>query len=306
MTVSHPGPATAAPAAAAGTIAISNRRETFFHALAFVAGFTAVFVVLGASVAFVGYALDPILPVLIKIGGLALIIFGLQISGMLGWGSKAIRRNHYDGTAWGSAYLWAADGLARLLYTEGRVQMQTDRSWGYLSSALMGVFFSAGWIPCVGPVLSAIYLLASDTGTVGHGALLLLAYAAGLGIPFLITGAAFSSVSAWLKRMNRHLGMVSKITGIFLILLGVLLFSRQMTVIAIFFVQHFGYGLASYAPEGASTPEALTLPIALIAGLLSFLSPCVLPIIPAYIGYLSGTTVVGASGVGEAAPPAQP
>jgi cytochrome c-type biogenesis protein len=304
MTVgqSRPAPATAAQATMpASSLAAANRRETFFHALAFVAGFSAVFVALGASVAFVGYALDPILPVLIKIGGAALVIFGLQVSGVLGWGSAVIRRSHHDRAAWGRAYLWVADGLARLLYTEGRLQVQTDRSWGYLSSALMGVFFSAGWIPCVGPVLSAIYLLASDTGTVAQGALLLLVYAAGLGIPFLITGAAFSTVSVWLRRMNRHLGVVSKITGIFLIVLGVLLFSRQMTVISIFFVQHFGTGLASYAPAGAKNPAAMTIPIAFIAGLLSFLSPCVLPIIPAYIGYLSGTTVAG-----ESIPPAQP
>ena len=77
----------------------------------------------------------------------------------------------------------------------------------------MGVFFSAGWIPCVGPVLAAIYLLASDTDTVGRAALLLLVYALGLGIPFLITGAALGTASGWLRSMNRHLGLVSKITG---------------------------------------------------------------------------------------------
>ncbi len=64
----------------------------------------------------------------------------------------------------------------------------------------MGVFFSAGWIPCVGPVLTAIYLLASDTQTVGQGALLLLVYCAGLGIPFLAAGAAFGTVTGWLRR----------------------------------------------------------------------------------------------------------
>ena len=69
------------------------------------------------------------------------------------------------------------------MYTEGRVQVRADRRWGYLSSALMGVFFSAGWIPCVGPVLAAIYFLASDTQTVAQGALLLLVYSAGPGHP---------------------------------------------------------------------------------------------------------------------------
>ena len=182
------------------------------------------------------------------------------------------------------------------MYTEGRIQVQTDRSWGYLSSSLMGVFFSAGWIPCVGPVLAAIYILASDTGTVGRGALLLLVYALGLGIPFLLTGAALGRASGWLRKMNRHMGLVSKITGVFLILLGIMLFSGQMTLINVFFVSRFGTGLASF--NGGGPGSLLSLPIAFVAGLLSFLSPCVLPLIPAYIGYLSGAAVAAAPGAG--------
>ena len=114
------------------------------------------------------------------------------------------------------------------MYTEGRVQKKVDRRWGYLSSFVMGVFFSAGWIPCVGPVLAAIYLLASDTATVAQGALLLLAYSLGLGIPFLITGAAMNEIAPVLRRVNRHMGIVSKITGAFLIFVGVMLFSDQL------------------------------------------------------------------------------
>ena len=266
----------------------ANRLQTFFHALAFVLGFSAVFVVLGASVAFFGYAINSFLPTFVKVGGLLLILFGLHVMGALEAIAEPIRKQGAGASSIGRAFLAFEDGLTRVLYTEGRVQMRANRRLGYLSSALMGVFFSAGWIPCVGPVLAAIYLLASDSQTVGQGALLLLTYSAGLGIPFLLTGAAFGTMTGLLRRLNRRLGAVSKITGIFLIFVGVLLFLDRLSFITNLFVSRFGTGLASMELGGGA---ALTLPIAFLAGVLSFLSPCVLPLIPAYIGYLSGTAV---------------
>lgn len=280
---------------------VANRWQTFSHALAFVLGFSLVFVALGASVAFFGYALNQYLPTFVKIGGAVLILFGLQVAGVLGWIADRVRAAGKADHPIGRAYVAFVDGLGRLMYTEGRVQARVDRKWGYLSSALMGVFFSAGWIPCVGPVLAAIYLLASDTRTIGQGALLLLVYSAGLGIPFLLTGAAFSTMTGWLRLLNRRLGVVSKITGVFLIAIGVLLFNDRMSLIANWFVSRFGTGLAGIELGGTGLSAAVTIPIAFVAGLLSFLSPCVLPLIPAYIGYLSGTAV--ASGATPAPPP---
>jgi len=266
----------------------TSRWRTFSHALAFVMGFSTVFVTLGASVAFFGYAINQFLPAFVKIGGAILIVFGLQVAGVLGWIAGMVRRSGGDQNPVGRGYLAFVAGLTRLMYTEGRIQVRADRNWGYFSSALMGVFFSAGWIPCVGPVLAAIYFLASDTQTVSQGALLLLVYSLGLGIPFLLTGAAFSTMTGWLRRMNRHLGLVSKITGLFLILVGVLLFMDRLTLISNLFVSRFGTGLVSLKLEASA---AVNIPIAFAAGLLSFLSPCILPLIPAYIGYLSGTAV---------------
>lgn len=270
-----------------------NRWQTFFHALAFVCGFSAIFIALGASVAFFGYALNPMMSTIAQIGGIILILFGLHVAGVLGWIGDRIRAAGGDRNLLGRGYLAFVDLMGRLMYTEGRVQMRADPSLGYLASFLMGIFFSAGWIPCVGPVLSAILGLASQVQTVGQGAGLLAVYSAGLGIPFLITGAALATVAPWLRRMNRHLGVVSKITGVFLILMGVLLYSNRLTIIANLLVGQFGTGLASVELGGAGLSSAITIPIAFIAGLLSFLSPCVLPLIPAYIGYLSGTTVAG-------------
>ena len=267
---------------------ISSRWQTFFHALAFVAGFTLIFVILGASVAFVGYALNAWMPMIAKIGGVVLILFGLQVIGAFPWLADRLRTTDGGRNVFGRGFIAFSDGLSRIMYTEGRVQVRADRRLGYFASFMMGIFFSAGWIPCIGPVLAGILLLAGDTQTVTQGALLLLVYSIGLGIPFLITGAALATVSPGLRKMNRYMGIVSKITGIFLIFIGLLLLTDKLTLIAGRFVALFGMGLASL-DIGATS--AVTLPIALVAGLLSFLSPCVLPLIPAYIGYLSGTVV---------------
>ena len=269
---------------------ISSRWQTFFHALAFVLGFSLVFTLLGASVAFVGYALNAWMPTIAKIGGIVLILFGLYVVGVFPWLADRLRASGGDRNVFGRVFIAFSDGLSRIMYTEGRVQVKADRRWGYFASFMMGIFFSAGWIPCIGPVLAGILLLAGDAQTVAQGALLLLVYSIGLGIPFLITGAALATVTPWLRKMNRYMGIVSKITGIFLIFMGVLLLTDRLAFIAGRFVALFGMGLASL--EVGST-SAVTLPIALLAGLLSFLSPCVLPLIPAYIGYLSGTVVAG-------------
>jgi cytochrome c-type biogenesis protein len=270
-------------------MAVSPRRRTFLHALSFVVGFSIVFVTLGASVAFVGYALNAYLPLFMQAGGLILVVFGLQVSGMLGWIAERVRTGGGQETWPGRRYLAIEGWLSQLLYTEGRVHVRAERRLGYISSVLMGVFFSAGWIPCVGPVLAAIYLLASNSQTAAQGALMLLAYSTGLSLPFLAAGAAFGSVTGWLRRLNRHLGLVAKLTGLFLVAIGVLLFTQQLTLISTLIVARFGTGWAAYRPAAAAV---ISVPIAFVAGLLSFLSPCVLPLIPAYITYLSGTAMM--------------
>ena len=282
----------------------ANRRwQTFSHALAFVAGFSAVFVVMGATLASVfGFALRAFLPTFVKFGGVILILFGLQVSGIFGWIADRIRAAGGDKNVFGRAFVEGVDTFGRMMYTEGRIQKKVDRRWGYLSSFAMGVFFSAGWIPCIGPVLSAIYAMAALTATAAQGALLLLVYSLGLGIPFLITGAAMSVVAPQLRRVNRHLGLVSKITGVFLIGVGIAMYMDRLGFLSIFFSQQLGNGLASVDVGGNF--NSVTMPIAFAAGLLSFLSPCVLPLIPAYITYLSGTTVADQA-TPSARPPAQ-
>lgn len=156
----------------------------------------------------------------------------------------------------------------------------------YWRSGLVGVIFAAGWTPCVGPILSGILLLASQTQTVGQGALLLAAYSAGLGIPFLIAGALFSRLAVHLPRFYRHLPTISLISGLLLLLIGLLIFTDSLAQLAqLGFLFNLEEGLV---PESISQ---ITLLLAFLAGGISFLSPCVLPLVPAYLGYLSGAAL---------------
>jgi cytochrome c-type biogenesis protein len=136
--------------AAGGEATESNRFLTFTHGLAFVLGFSLVFITLGVASSAFGRLLFDLRFILAKVGGIVVIIFGLHMIGVF-----RIPFLEYD----------------------TRVQKMPDRKWGYLSSALMGVFFSAGWAPCVGPVLGAILTLAMNGGSISTG-LVLSAYSA--------------------------------------------------------------------------------------------------------------------------------
>jgi cytochrome c-type biogenesis protein len=136
--------------------------------------------------------------VLAKVGGIVVIIFGLHMIGVL-----RIPFLEYD----------------------TRVQKVPDRKWGYLSSALMGVFFSAGWAPCVGPVLGAILTLALNGGSISTGVSLLSAYSAGLAIPFLIAALGVGWVSLTLKKYGKVMHYIEIGMGVILVILGVMLFA---------------------------------------------------------------------------------
>ena len=144
---------------AAGEDDKSSSLTTFSHGVAFVVGFSVVFILLGAVAGALGGLLFQITEIIVKIGGIIVVIFGLHMTKII-----QIPFLNYD----------------------LRPESQPDRKRGYFSSALMGVFFSAGWAPCVGPVLGAILTLSFNEGAASQGALLLTAYSAGLAIPFLI------------------------------------------------------------------------------------------------------------------------
>ncbi len=269
--------------------------STFFHAVAFVLGFGLIFTLLGASVGLIGYVVYGFMPLIQQIGGVVLMIFGLVTIGVFQWLSAQIqRRPAWQESAWGRGLLAVLQFFTSLLYTERRAQMRVTRR-GYVASFMTGIFFSAGWVPCVGPILAAILLLASQQQTVAQGTALLAVYSLGLGIPFLITGAAFSTMTGVLRRLNRYAGIVSTLSGLFLIFVGWLLFTDQLRLLAGNFLTRFGLGLVAIE-NNFDVGANISFPLAFLAGLLSFFSPCVLPLIPGYIGYLSGASLAGAAG----------
>jgi len=184
--------------AAGGESTENNRFITFTHGLAFVLGFSLVFITLGVATSAFGRLLFDLRFVLSKVGGIVVIIFGLHMIGVF-----RIPFLEYD----------------------TRVQQAPDRKLGYLSSALMGVFFSAGWSPCVGPVLGAILTLALNGGSVSQGVSLLSAYSAGLAIPFLIAALGVGWVTIILRKYGKTMLYVEKTMGVILVIVGIMLFT---------------------------------------------------------------------------------
>jgi len=184
--------------AAGGEASANNRFITFTHGLAFVLGFSFIFITLGVASSAFGRLLFDLRFILAKVGGMVVIIFGLHMIGVF---------------------------RIPLLEYDTRVQKLPDRKWGYLSSALMGIFFSAGWAPCVGPVLGAILTLAMNGGSISSGVSLLSAYSAGLAIPFLIAALGVGWVSLILKKYGKVMHYIEIGMGIILVIVGIMLFA---------------------------------------------------------------------------------
>jgi cytochrome c-type biogenesis protein len=237
----------------------SDRFRIFLHALLFVAGFSLVFIVgWGGSVTLVGQLFATYKRVIAQIGGVVVIMFGLATL-------EVIRIPGF--------------------YADTRAQYSGPRGT-YGGSALMGIFFAAGWSPCIGATLGAILTMGLSQQTVGQAMWLASGYSLGLGIPFLIMALGLESASGWIKRMRPYQKYFKLASGLFIITIGILLLTNTMSLIAIWAFKN-GYFIESFSSYAAA-PTYVT---AIIAGLLSFLSPCVLPLVPAYIGYLSGHTL---------------
>ena len=181
-----------------------RRRVALLHALLFVAGFSLVFILLGASATALGRALNHYQVWLQRIGGLLIIGFGLVCLGVI-----------------------KVDFLAQ----ERRVNLE-QKPVGYLGSALVGMAFAAGWTPCIGPVLGAILGLAATSTDVTRGMLLLGVYSAGLAVPFLVAALAVESFLDWFQRFRRYLPWVMRASGVLLVFVGVLLVSGEFTRLA--------------------------------------------------------------------------
>jgi cytochrome c-type biogenesis protein len=233
-----------------------SRFQLFSHAVLFVLGFSLVFIFgWGGAATLFGQFFSAYKTELSRVGGLVVIGFGLVTLGIL-------------------KIPW--------LYMDTRPEFEAGPKRGWLASSLMGVFFAAGWTPCIGTTLGAILTLGFSQETSGQAMVLSSGYALGMGIPFLLIGLGMDRASRLMTRVKRHMRAIQTGSGLFLLGIGLLLLTNQMFRIAIW-AQQNGLFLN---PALGSTPVPNYL-ISVFAGLLSFLSPCVLPLVPAYMGYLS-------------------
>jgi cytochrome c-type biogenesis protein len=188
----------------------ASRRVALFHSLAFVAGFTVVFIAIWASVGLVGYLFRDYLGLLRQLGGAVLVFMGLHVAGLIS--VSALYRE---------ARLPVGPGSASQVGGEGA---RGEPSYG--RSALVGVIFSAGWTPCIGPILGGIIGLASVSASVAEGTVLLFVYAIGLGIPFVLVALGATAVSERLRWFRRHQTAVDVATGAMLAGIGFLMITN--------------------------------------------------------------------------------
>jgi len=186
--------------------------------VAFVLGLAVIFALLGASASVLGQTLLQNQERLYQIGGVVVVAFGLQMLGI--------------------TRIPLLARTARLADVTPNVQRS------HLGAFAMGLAFGAGWTPCVGPFLAGLLGLASQQQTVGAGVLLLLVYALGLGVPFLLAGLAVDRSLGVMRNIRPHMLTIERVSGVLLIVMGILLFTEQLTRITSLLTRVFGNGLA--------------------------------------------------------------
>jgi cytochrome c-type biogenesis protein len=241
---------------------MTRQWTVFLNSVFFVLGFSLVFSLVGvllqsvlSSVSFtvqqwLGY-----------IGGAIIIFFGIFLLGLI---------------------------KIPFLEQEHKLKVKKKFKYSYITSFVFGSAFAVGWTPCVGAILGAILTLAVSNPASAFP--LLLSYSLGLGIPFLIVGLFTDRASGFIKKAGPKLKYVNYVFGVVLIVLGVLVFTNQLSRFASFpFLTDL---LISLEESTSANFQTLGIGVSFIAGIASFLSPCVLPLIPAFLSYLA-TTVVG-------------
>ncbi|AAR34698.1 cytochrome c biogenesis protein CcdA [Geobacter sulfurreducens] len=188
------------------------RQQTIVHSLLFIAGFTFVFVLLGASATFIGGFLHEHMNVIRKVGGALIVIFGIHVSGLV---------------------------PIHLLLGEKRLQVHRKPA-GYLGSFLVGLAFAAGWTPCIGPILASILMVAATEETVTKGILLLFTYSMGLAIPFFLSSLAMHQFLTFFNRFKKHIRILEIVTGLFLVVVGVMIFTNYLSVLSRYTMKWFG------------------------------------------------------------------
>ncbi len=223
----------------------------------FILGFSAVFVSLGATATYFGNLMARYQYHIMKIGGILIIVLGIHFTGLI---------------------------KIPFLQMEKRFEVGA-KPIGYAGSVIIGIVFAAGWTPCIGPILSTILLYASMAKHFKQGIILLAMYSLGLGLPFFLASLAMNTFLSYFDWFKKYLRLVTIISGCFLILIGILFVTDRFTLLNMYLNMIF----PTSGEEILSVDtQRLGLLIAFVAGLLSFVSPCVLPLIPSYLSYMTG------------------
>jgi cytochrome c-type biogenesis protein len=255
----------AAPIKGAITMTAQRRWSTFVQGIFFVLGFaTFVVGVMGLGTTLLGELFFQYRWVIRIVGGIVLIIFGL-------FTLKIVN--------------------IPVLYSDTRRNLGgVSKGVSSVQSYVTGLSFAAGWTPCIGPFLGAILTLGATSKDPFTSLGLLVAYTLGLGIPFLIVAALADRMLPVLNKLKRRMRMIEIVSGLLLIGIGIAMLGDQIGFLSR--ILSSTEGLESLLPESLE----LSIPVAAAAGFLSFVSPCVLPLIPAYLGFIGGWAVNNAGG----------
>jgi cytochrome c-type biogenesis protein len=186
-----------------GEVGSSARRQVLLTSLAFVLGFSIVFITLGATASVIGRLLFRYINIIGKVAGVLVIIFGLHTMGVF-----------------------------RIPFLEQQKRMQTGgKPKSIVGAVVVGMAFGFGWTPCIGPILSGILVLAGSKETVREGVVMLGVYSLGLGVPFILTALAINKFFAATGKIRRYYHAIEITSGALLVVIGVLLFTDRMTLI---------------------------------------------------------------------------
>ncbi len=177
---------------------------TLYKSFGFVLGFSIIFILMGVSVTSLGKLFITHKDLFRKLGGILIIVFGLHTTGVL---------------------------KIKLFYQEKRF-LHFDKIRGPFSSIIIGMAFAAGWTPCIGPILSSILIYAANMDSMNKGILLLIIYSIGLAVPFILTALAIEGFAEQFKKFSKYLPIVSTISGILMIIMGVMIFTNKLAILS--------------------------------------------------------------------------
>lgn len=236
-------------------------RQAVFHALFFVLGFSIVFISIGVLAGIFPSLLYTYKKVLTLIGGIVIIFFGLHLTGII-----------------------------RIFALEREFRINPAiQGKGFLRSFLVGIGFSAGWTPCIGPILAGMFALAAGTAeNLFQSVMLFVFFSMGIAIPFLLSAGLIGLFFEFFKRFKKATKFVEVLAGVILIIVGILLLTDTWIVLNNKLLSIAG---SSSFEKTVFQKHGLSYGIAFLGGLLAFLSPCILPLVPSYIAYITGVSV---------------